>query len=51
MSLQMVLSFLGDFKSEKSLVKEAHTNHDVGTKHEAMIETARKAIINIKNGL
>ena len=50
-SLQMVLSFLGDFKSEKSLVKEAHTNHDVGTKHEAMIETARKAIINIKNGL
>ena len=41
-SLQMVLSFLGDFKSEKSLVKEAHTNHDVGTKHEAMIETARK---------
>ena len=41
-SLQMVLSFLGDFKSEKSLSKEAHTNHDIGTKHEAMIETARK---------
>lgn len=41
-SLQMVLSFLGDFKSEKSLSEEAHTNHDVGTKHNAMIETARK---------
>ena len=41
-SLQMVLSFLGDFKSEKSLSEEAHTNHGVGTKHNAMIETARK---------
>lgn len=41
-ALQMALSFLGDFKSEKSLSKEAHTNHDVGTKHNAMIETARK---------
>ncbi|MEK9182294.1 MAG: peptidase C39 family protein [Patescibacteria group bacterium] len=41
-SLQMALSFLGDFKSEKKLSEEAHTNHDVGTKHNAMIETARK---------
>lgn len=41
-TLQMVLSFLGDFKSEKFLSKEAHANHDIGTKHDAMIETARK---------
>ena len=41
-SLQMVLSFLGDFKSEKKLSEEAHTNHDIGTRHDAMIETARK---------
>ena len=41
-SLQMVLSFLGDFKSEKKLSEEAHTNHDAGTRHDAMIETARK---------
>lgn len=41
-SLQMVLSFLGDFKSEKSLSEEAHTDRDVGTKHNAMIETARR---------
>lgn len=41
-ALQMVLSFLGYFKSEKYLSKKVNVSHDTGTKHEAMIETARK---------
>jgi|SRR3989344_1751499 len=38
-SLQMAFSFLGKFKSEHTLAREAKTNKD-GTTHEGMIETA-----------
>ncbi len=38
-SLQMAFSFLGKFKSESALTKEAKTNKE-GTTHEGMIETA-----------
>ena len=41
-SLHMVLSFLGDHKGELPLEKEAHTNHEVGTRHRGMIDTACK---------
>lgn len=39
-SLEMVLAFLGDKKSEKFLIKKAHTNEETGTKHKWMIETS-----------
>ena len=39
-SLQMVLSFLGDFKSEFSLAKAVHVSKESGTKHSSMIEVA-----------
>lgn len=38
----MVLSFLGDFKSETALAREAKTSKETGTKHKGMIETAKK---------
>lgn len=41
-SLQMVFSFFGYFKSEKKLSLEVRANHKDGTKHDAMIEIARK---------
>src|SRR3989344_446487 len=40
-SLQMVLSFLGDFKSEIELAKKAETSKETGTSHSGMIETAK----------
>jgi len=39
-SLKMVLTFLGDKKSEKSLIREAHTDDIKGTSHKWMIDTA-----------
>ena len=39
-SLEMVLDFLGDKKSEKCLIKEAHADKIDGTKHKWMIESA-----------
>lgn len=41
-SLQMVLSFLGDFKSEFALSRAAHTSKESGTKHSSMIDVARR---------
>ena len=39
-SLKMVLRFFGDKKSEKYLIKKAHTDKITGTKHKWMIKTA-----------
>lgn len=39
-SLEMVLSFLGDKKSEEFFIKTAHTNKVKGTKHKWMLEVA-----------
>ena len=41
-SLEMVLYFLGDKKSEKFLINEANTRKFTGTRHEGMISTATK---------
>lgn len=41
-SLQMVLSFLGDFKSEFELARRAKTSKETGTSHGGMIETAKR---------
>ena len=41
-ALQMVMSFLGHFKSEGALADEAHTDKIKGTSHEGMIDTVRK---------
>lgn len=42
-SLQMSLSFLGTLKSERALARAAGTTHEAGTRHSAMIDTARRA--------
>jgi len=41
-SLQMVFQFLGKFKSEATLAKEAQTDAEDGTTHAGMIDAARK---------
>ena len=41
-SLQMVLSFFHDHKSEADIARKAHTKKDAGTKHKWMINVAEK---------
>ncbi|MEK7505640.1 MAG: peptidase C39 family protein [Patescibacteria group bacterium] len=41
-SLQMVMDFLGEFRSEKKLAKEANTLSTRGTKHGGLMEAVSK---------
>lgn len=41
-SLQMVLSFFNDHKSEACIAKKAHTDKEAGTAHKWMIEVAER---------